>query len=130
MGWSSLQEVESSSHKTSGQTQNLDIESEGRSICMAGIVRQSYFVQQFFVFNVSCYFSWWFSPLSDGVRDETTHEVAQMRIRHQEELTELHKKRGEVSVCVEQKATQLPHLAELPCLLLLLSPVVEYLAYL
>eukprot|EP00061_Rhincodon_typus_P019082 g48535.t1 len=35
------------------------------------------------------------SPGSDGARNETAHEIAQMRIHHQEELTELHKKRGE-----------------------------------
>lgn len=31
--------------------------------------------------------------------DALQQEMAQMRIRHQEELTELHKKRGEVSAC-------------------------------
>nr|XP_014343630.1 PREDICTED: autophagy-related protein 16-1 [Latimeria chalumnae] len=37
------------------------------------------------------------SPVHDGVRnDALLQEMAQMRIKHQEELTELHKKRGEV----------------------------------
>ncbi|XP_032887329.1 autophagy-related protein 16-1 isoform X2 [Amblyraja radiata] len=47
------------------------------------------------------------SPLSDGVRDETTREVAQMRIRHQEELTDLHKKRGELAQNVIELNIQL-----------------------
>uniref|UniRef100_A0A4W3HZA8 ATG16 autophagy related 16-like 1 (S. cerevisiae) n=1 Tax=Callorhinchus milii TaxID=7868 RepID=A0A4W3HZA8_CALMI len=39
------------------------------------------------------------SPGSDNMRNESlAQEVSQMRIRHQEELTELHKKRGEVCV--------------------------------
>ncbi|GCB62584.1 autophagy-related protein 16-1 isoform X1 [Scyliorhinus torazame] len=47
------------------------------------------------------------SPASDGARNETTHEVAQMRIRHQEELTELHKKRGELAQNVIELNSQL-----------------------
>ncbi|XP_051874230.1 autophagy-related protein 16-1-like isoform X2 [Pristis pectinata] len=47
------------------------------------------------------------SPAPDGVRNETTHEVAQMRIRHQEELTELHKKRGELAQNVIELNSQL-----------------------
>ncbi|XP_078266852.1 autophagy-related protein 16-1 isoform X2 [Rhinoraja longicauda] len=47
------------------------------------------------------------SPLSDGVQDEMTHVVAQMRIRHQEELTELHKKRGELAQNVIELNIQL-----------------------
>ncbi|XP_059805395.1 autophagy-related protein 16-1-like isoform X1 [Hypanus sabinus] len=47
------------------------------------------------------------SPASDGVRNETTHELAQMRIRHQEELTELHKKRGELAQNVIELNSQL-----------------------
>lgn len=39
-----------------------------------------------------------FSSGADSSRsDALQQEMAQMRIRHQEELTELHKKRGEVS---------------------------------
>lgn len=38
-----------------------------------------------------------FSPGHDGARNDAhLQEVAQLRIKHQEELTELHKKRGEV----------------------------------
>ncbi|XP_067898049.1 autophagy-related protein 16-like isoform X2 [Heterodontus francisci] len=47
------------------------------------------------------------SPASDGVRNETTHEVSQMRIRHQEELTDLHKKRGELAQNVIELNSQL-----------------------
>ncbi|XP_078065274.1 autophagy-related protein 16-1 isoform X2 [Mustelus asterias] len=47
------------------------------------------------------------SPASDGARNETTHEIAQMRIRHQEELTELHKKRGELAQNVIELNSQL-----------------------
>lgn len=36
-------------------------------------------------------------PVEAGRSDALLQEMAQMRIRHQEELTELHKKRGEVS---------------------------------
>uniref|UniRef100_A0A3Q4MI02 ATG16 autophagy related 16-like 1 (S. cerevisiae) n=1 Tax=Neolamprologus brichardi TaxID=32507 RepID=A0A3Q4MI02_NEOBR len=40
------------------------------------------------------------SSAADSSRsDALQQEMAQMRIRHQEELTELHKKRGEVSAC-------------------------------
>lgn len=39
-----------------------------------------------------------FSSGADSSRsDVLQQEMAQMRIKHQEELTELHKKRGEVS---------------------------------
>lgn len=38
-----------------------------------------------------------FSPGHDGAwSDSQLQEMAQLRIKHQEELTELHKKRGEV----------------------------------
>lgn len=38
-----------------------------------------------------------FSPGHDGAwSDNQLQEMAQLRIKHQEELTELHKKRGEV----------------------------------
>uniref|UniRef100_UPI00398E9EDA autophagy-related protein 16-1 isoform X2 n=1 Tax=Pristiophorus japonicus TaxID=55135 RepID=UPI00398E9EDA len=47
------------------------------------------------------------SPASDGARNATMHEVAQMRIRHQEELTELHKKRGELAQNVIELNSQL-----------------------
>ncbi|XP_064418482.1 autophagy-related protein 16-1 isoform X2 [Latimeria chalumnae] len=41
------------------------------------------------------------SPVHDGVRnDALLQEMAQMRIKHQEELTELHKKRGELAQTV------------------------------
>ena len=40
---------------------------------------------------------WGLSPGHDGAwNDGQLQEMAQLRIRHQEELTELHKKRGEV----------------------------------
>ncbi len=39
------------------------------------------------------------SPGAEGGRsDSLQQEMAQMRIKHQEELTELHKKRGEVNI--------------------------------
>lgn len=39
-----------------------------------------------------------FSSAVDSSRSDTLQqEMSQMRIKHQEELTELHKKRGEVS---------------------------------
>ncbi|XP_043557811.1 autophagy-related protein 16-1-like isoform X1 [Chiloscyllium plagiosum] len=47
------------------------------------------------------------SPGSDGARNEMAHEIAQMRIRHQEELTELHKKRGELAQNVIELNSQL-----------------------
>lgn len=40
-----------------------------------------------------------FSPGHDGAwNDSQLQEMAQLRIKHQEELTELHKKRGEVKI--------------------------------
>lgn len=40
-----------------------------------------------------------FSPGHDGTRNDIhLQEIAQLRIKHQEELTELHKKRGEVRI--------------------------------
>ncbi|XP_067851641.1 autophagy-related protein 16-1-like isoform X2 [Heptranchias perlo] len=47
------------------------------------------------------------SPAADGSRNEATQEVAQMRIRHQEELTDLHKKRGELAQNVIELNSQL-----------------------
>lgn len=42
---------------------------------------------------------WGFSPGHDGAwNDSQLQEMAQLRIKHQEELTELHKKRGEVEI--------------------------------
>lgn len=39
------------------------------------------------------------SPGPDGARnDAQSQEIAQLRIKHQEELTDLHKKRGEVRI--------------------------------
>ncbi|MEE6509352.1 hypothetical protein FKM82_025721 [Ascaphus truei] len=48
------------------------------------------------------------SPGHDGVRSETLlHDMAQMRIKHQEELTELHKKRGELAQTVIELNNQM-----------------------
>uniref|UniRef100_A0A4W3HZB3 ATG16 autophagy related 16-like 1 (S. cerevisiae) n=1 Tax=Callorhinchus milii TaxID=7868 RepID=A0A4W3HZB3_CALMI len=48
------------------------------------------------------------SPGSDNMRNESlAQEVSQMRIRHQEELTELHKKRGELAQNVIDLNSQL-----------------------
>ncbi|XP_068136801.1 autophagy-related protein 16-1 isoform X6 [Hyperolius riggenbachi] len=48
------------------------------------------------------------SPGPDGIRHETIlHDMAQMRIKHQEELTELHKKRGELAQTVIELNSQM-----------------------
>ncbi|XP_042534994.1 autophagy-related protein 16-1 isoform X3 [Dipodomys spectabilis] len=47
------------------------------------------------------HFVWWFSPGQDGTwSDHIRQEMSQLRIKHQEELTELHKKRGELAQLV------------------------------
>jgi len=44
---------------------------------------------------------WGLSPGHDGAwNDSQLQEMAQLRIKHQEELTELHKKRGELAQLV------------------------------
>ncbi|XP_053315896.1 autophagy-related protein 16-1 isoform X4 [Spea bombifrons] len=48
------------------------------------------------------------SPGPDGVRNDTLlQDMAQMRIKHQEELTELHKKRGELAQTVIELNNQM-----------------------
>lgn len=48
------------------------------------------------------------SPGSEASRNDTLHqEMAQMRIKHQEELTELHKKRGELAQSVIELNNQI-----------------------
>ncbi|XP_031428989.1 autophagy-related protein 16-1 isoform X2 [Clupea harengus] len=48
------------------------------------------------------------SPGSDASRNDALHqEMAQMRIKHQEELTELHKKRGELASSVIELNNQI-----------------------
>ncbi|XP_051779541.1 autophagy-related protein 16-1 isoform X3 [Erpetoichthys calabaricus] len=48
------------------------------------------------------------SPSCDGARSEALlQEIAQLRIRHQEELTELHKKRGELAQSVIELNNQM-----------------------
>ncbi|XP_057206752.1 autophagy-related protein 16-1 isoform X1 [Triplophysa rosa] len=50
------------------------------------------------------------SPGVDGGRcDSLQQEMAQMRIKHQEELTELHKKRGELAQSVIELNNQIQH---------------------
>ncbi|KAM8953525.1 autophagy-related protein 16-1 isoform 2-T2 [Pelodytes ibericus] len=50
------------------------------------------------------------SPGPDGARNETLlQDMAQMRIKHQEELTELHKKRGELAQTVIELNNQMQH---------------------
>lgn len=52
----------------------------------------------FFAHSVIC-LVWGLSPGHDGAwNDSQLQEMAQLRIKHQEELTELHKKRGEVLI--------------------------------
>ncbi|KAG8445417.1 hypothetical protein GDO86_010265 [Hymenochirus boettgeri] len=48
------------------------------------------------------------SPGTDGMRNDTLlQDMAQMRIKHQEELTELHKKRGELAQTVIELNNQM-----------------------
>uniref|UniRef100_A0A8C5MBG6 APG16-like 1 n=1 Tax=Leptobrachium leishanense TaxID=445787 RepID=A0A8C5MBG6_9ANUR len=47
------------------------------------------------------------SPGLDGSRNETLQDMAEMRMKHQEELTELHKKRGELAQTVIELNTQM-----------------------
>ncbi|KAM9318032.1 autophagy-related protein 16-1 isoform 2-T2 [Pholidichthys leucotaenia] len=47
------------------------------------------------------------SAVDSGRNDTTQQEMAQMRIRHQEELTELHKKRGELAQTVIELNNQI-----------------------
>ncbi|XP_069566521.1 autophagy-related protein 16-1 isoform X1 [Brachyistius frenatus] len=49
------------------------------------------------------------SPADSGRSDALQQEMAQMRIRHQEELTELHKKRGELAQSVIELNNQIQH---------------------
>ena len=50
-----------------------------------------------------------FSVADGGMRGDLQQEMSQMRIKHQEELTELHKKRGEVQIHNQTPNTTTPH---------------------
>ena len=50
-----------------------------------------------------------FSVADGGMRGDLQQEMSQMRIKHQEELTELHKKRGEVQIHNQTPSTTTPH---------------------
>ncbi len=70
------------------------------------------------VFWFVTFFLSYSSPGHDGTwNDAQLQELAQLKIKHQEELTELHKKRGEVgkSSCVLYASNMALHECDIDC---------------